>query len=104
TWKNLSTNKKNGVEEADKSYQHIKPLLDNLLNANPRSVTAFEIDSQNQLIMHFYTYIHGLKLLNIADLLLLSMLTIRNQVIRVYLGANAIKGKGKLVLLAFAIA
>ncbi|KAF0505204.1 Mutator-like transposase [Gigaspora margarita] len=81
-WRSRANNKKGGAEEIEKSYQHINSLLDNLLIENPESVTAFEVDDKTNLLVHFYAYGHGLKLLNIAGLCLHLTLVTQNQVTR----------------------
>ncbi|CAG8822992.1 17766_t:CDS:1, partial [Dentiscutata erythropus] len=47
-WRSRAANKKRKAEEIDRSYQCIKPLFDDLLIANPGSITSFEVDDENR--------------------------------------------------------
>ncbi|CAG8528783.1 22275_t:CDS:2 [Gigaspora margarita] len=103
-WRSRAANKKRGLEDVDKSYQCIKPQLDNLLIENPGSIMAFEIDTENRFTCAFLCLSPWIKAVeHCRPVFTFDACHSKSSYKGVYFSASAIDGEGKLVPIAFAI-
>ncbi|CAG8741080.1 3782_t:CDS:2 [Ambispora leptoticha] len=100
-WRSRTANKKRGAEEINKSYQRIKSLLDNLLTANPGSVTAFDVDRFNHAFLCLHPWIKVTE--HCRSVFTFDACHSKSSYRGVFLGTSTIEGEGKLVPVAFAI-
>ncbi|CAG8756372.1 7611_t:CDS:2, partial [Dentiscutata erythropus] len=103
-WRSKAANKKHKSEEIDRSYQCIKPLLDYLLIANPKSITSFEVNNENQFVCIFICFLPWIKATEYCKpVFTIDAYHLKSSYNGVYFCTNIIEGDGKLVSVAFAI-
>ncbi|CAG8799252.1 14453_t:CDS:2, partial [Dentiscutata erythropus] len=103
-WRSRAANKRRRAAKVDENYQRIKPLLDNLLLANPGSIIAFEINANNRFERAFLCLWSWIKAAeHCIHVFTLDACHSKSNYKGVYLSASVVDGEGKLVPIAFAV-